>query len=182
MALATIAQLKAYLGITTAGSDDLLTALLAASEQAVVKHLDRNVESASYTAVMDGNGSSLLTLAQYPITAVSSVKIDGRVVPQSSGYGVSGFLFRDREIILRGEYRFTLDTANVEIVYTAGYSQVPADINQAVLQIAALRYKERDWTGYQSKSLAGETVAFETSALPPAVLRMLQPYLNVVPV
>lgn len=179
-ALTTIARVKSYLGISTTADDALLTDLLNGASLAIENYLNRTLSAASYTAVMDGNGSVLLPLPNYPVTAVSSLKIDGQVIPLSAAFGKSGYVNAVDRILLRS-YVFSLDFQNVEISYTAGYSTIPDDIQTATVAMVALRYKEKDWVGYQSKSLAGETVAFQTSFMPDYVKQTLDAYVRVWP-
>jgi hypothetical protein len=83
--------------------------------------------------------------------------------------------------VLDGVYLFNAaqDYANVLI----SYSYVPADINQAVIELCSERYKYRDRIGHSSKSLGGqETVAFQANNVPTFIKELLNKYIRVVPV
>lgn len=80
-----------------------------------------------------------------------------------------------------GVYLFNTaqDTATVLI----SYSYVPADINQAVIELCGERYKYRDRIGHSSKSLGGqETVSFQANNVPQFIIALLNKYIRVVPV
>lgn len=80
-----------------------------------------------------------------------------------------------------GVYLFNAaqDYANVLI----SYSYVPADINQAVIELCSERYKYRDRIGHSSKSLGGqETVSFQANNVPTFIKELLNKYIRVVPV
>lgn len=74
---------------------------------------------------------------------------------------------------------FNRGRKNIVISYTAGYSAIPADIAHSVIEIAAQAYREKDWIGYQSKSLAGESVSFSRGFLPDSAKIALDPYRRV---
>jgi hypothetical protein len=64
---------------------------------------------------------------------------------------------------------------------SVSYSYVPADLEQAVLELVGERYRYRDRIGLRSKSVGGhETISYDTSDMPKWVDMVLQPYRNVV--
>ena len=58
---------------------------------------------------------------------------------------------------------------------------MPADIENAVIDLVGLAYNEQSRIGFRSKSLAGETVSFFTGALFDRSKMVLQQYKQVVP-
>lgn len=179
--LTTVSNVKTWLGITANGDDALLTRLVTAASEYVQQWLNRTFASTSYTETRDGTGGQRLTLANDPITAVASVSINGVAIPASTGYGVAGYAFDRQSIVLTG-YTFTRGLRNVSVTYTAGYASTPPEIEQAVIDMIALRYRERDRVGYQSKSLAGETVTFYIGDMPKSTQTILDNWRKVRPV
>jgi len=178
--LTTLASLKQYLGITDSSSDTVLAKLITAASVAVDYEVGYSIGSSTYTDVLDGNGADIIHPPMRPITSVASVAVDGMDYQLVESRGV-GFCFDYRAVWLVGGGRFSLGRRNVEITYTAGYTDIPADIEQAVNEMIGLRYRERDWIGFVSKSLAGETVTFNTSALPKSTQAVLRQYVRVTP-
>lgn len=79
---------------------------------------------------------------------------------------------------LPGGYAFNAADDGASVVLSYGY--IPADLTQALIEWAALRFKAQAWIGLKSKSLGGqETVAFDTGAIPDFVAAMIQPYRRV---
>lgn len=77
-----------------------------------------------------------------------------------------------------GAYGFSAADAGAAVSLTYGY--IPQDITQAALELAAARFRAADRIGLQSKSVGGqETISFDNSAVPSAVLALLQPYRRV---
>ena len=47
---------------------------------------------------------------------------------------------------------------NIEVQYRAGYETIPADLRQAVIEHAALRYRDREWGPQTYRLVGGEVV------------------------
>lgn len=177
--LTSLANLKAYLGLTVITDDTLLTNLIERESARIEQLLSRTLASASYTLSVNGTGKDVQMVPNYPITAVASLSIDGAAIPASTGFTVAGYVFDDTAIYLRGGYLFTKGVKNVDIAYTAGYSTIPVDIEQSCIELAAWAYKNRERLGLSSKGLAGETTAYVTAAMPKHIEARLNPYKRV---
>jgi hypothetical protein len=87
--------------------------------------------------------------------------------PSDGQYSVSG-----------GAYHFSAGDQNKAVLIS--YSYVPADIEQACIELVGERYRTRDRIGQTSKSLGGqETVSFSTKSMNDTVREMLQPFKRV---
>lgn len=192
-AYTSLSAFRAYLG-PKAGSqvpDELLQSLLDGACEAVDAWLGCSLLAADHDEWYSGNGSNRMVLRNWPVQQVTVVSINGQVVPQQARLGAYGWRHDDWLLVLDGAV-FTRGVRNVRVQYRAGLDVVPADVAGAVQQIAATRFKERDWTGYASKSLAGEVISFHSYApgagqsiasggIPPAALAVLNRYKRVVP-
>lgn len=173
--LATLADLKTYLGIAVTTADAELTRMLVMASTVVEQFLGRTLTQAAFTERRSGACTDVLSVRNGPVTAVASLTIDGEAISASDGTS-AGYYFQDDEIYLLGGLRFNSGRKNILLTYTGGYTTIPADIAHATIEIAAQAYREKEWVGYQSKSLAGETVAFTRSGLPDSARLALQPY------
>jgi hypothetical protein len=183
--LTSLANVKQYIGIATAVTTDdlLLSRLISALSTFVQSWLSRTILSASYTDTVDGVGGSKLQFANYPVTAVSNLLINGRAVPAAAVpavQGWSGYVWTPTQIALQG-YCFTRGYSNIVVNYTAGFAAVPLDLEQACIEVIALRYKQRDQIGFVSKAIGGETVTFNIKDMPASCLTVLQNYRRVAP-
>lgn len=178
--LTTVTSLKAYLGITTLDDDSLLASMITAYSTEVISWLNRDIALTTYTEQLSGDGGRVLMLGNYPIQSITSLTIDGIVIPARPAYGQNGYLFDGDSVVLFG-YVFTRDFLNVQITYSAGFTNIPTDLAQAVNEIVALRYRERDRIGNASKTLAGETVAFIVKDFPASAQTILNQYKSVTP-
>lgn len=78
--------------------------------------------------ILDGDGSRLLLLPQYPVTAVTSVLVDGADVTAEVTWSELGLIRRADPF--PGTYR------SVQVTYSHGYDPVPDDVVDAVLDLA----------------------------------------------
>jgi hypothetical protein len=177
--LTTLANLKQWLRVADSTNDALLTRLVTASSEFITTWLNRDIFIQQYTSVLDGFGGYKKVLENYPIVSVSSVTVDQMPVPLSVNGG-NGYTFNQWRVALIG-YRFNQGVSNVSITYTAGFSVVPPELEQACIELASLRYKELDRIGLISKGLAGETITFTQRDFTQSVRTSLAQYKRVFP-
>jgi hypothetical protein len=167
--LTNITDLKEYLRLSVSTDDALLSASILSASAWVRSYLNRDITTAEYTELKEGSGTQTLMLGQYPITAVSSVSVDG--VSQDLTYITA----RNGLLIRADGQKWPRGYANVSVTYTAGYVTIPYDIGQATLEICAWRYEESKRIGQSSKSAGGhETVSYQTTDVPPNVKTLLK--------
>ena len=177
--LTTLSALKSWLNLTTVMDDAMLSRLISAASSYIENILNRTILSQIYTDKMSGKGTHTLSFYHSPVTAVASLSIDGNIIPAASSSLQAGYLFSSSQLMLNG-YLFTRGHQNITVTYTAGYTTVPYDIEQACLELCALRYKERDRIGQISKTIAGEVSSFMQKDMPGSVTTILQQYKRVI--
>lgn len=169
-AIVSLDLLKQRLGVTHDKQDAYFQTLLDGVSAAVEAFIGRKLEAADYVERYNGNGKNRLVLEQWPVISVLSVKINGRVVDDWDF---------DNWLLIRHAC-FSQGIRNVEVSYRAGYETLPADIQEAILIIATQRMNEIENKGVQSKTLAGETIAFSTfsdsGGMPPSAFAILNEY------
>lgn len=180
--LTTVANLQAWVNRPNPSSDEAaqLQRLVTAVSVWIQDWLSRDIASQAYVETRDGQGGARLSLGDYPVTAITSVVVDGISIPASTGPAVPGWVLANDAVVLR-TYRFTRDLANVVINYTAGYAATPPDLEQATLELAAMRWKERERIGHSSINMAGQQTNFIIKDMPPSVATILNQYKKVVP-
>jgi uncharacterized phiE125 gp8 family phage protein len=195
--LTTLANAKSWLSIPvgTTTDDALIQRLITAISVAIAGYCSQGLVSQAYTETRNGTGGSQLMLRQGPITAVASVTIDGISIPARTAPGQAGFYF-DTDFLYVDGYSFTrpgtspalylrssgAGAQNVVIAYTAGYTPIPGDLEQACIELLAVRFKSRERIGMKSKMMGQETMAYDLTAIPDSVKSMLQQqYVRVVP-
>lgn len=180
--LTSLDNVKAWLGLTDPSQttdDALLSRLITAVSQFAQTWCNRQFTSQDYVETRDGTGNRRLFLANYPVTAVASLTINGRAIPSGDAFRAPGFFFTGGTLTLNG-YRFDRGLGNIGVAYTAGFATIPADLEQACIEQIAYRYRELSRIGMSSKVMAGETTAFVVKDMLPSVLAALQNYKRVV--
>jgi hypothetical protein len=177
--LTSLANVKAWLSIQTDTDDVVLSRLISSASQYIQSWLNRLFASQTYTERRGGTGTDVMAFADYPVTAVTSVIVDGSTIPLSNGISY-GYLFDDKFLYFIGG-RFGMSRMNVQLTYTAGYASVPLEIEQSCIELIGIRYKERQRIGENSKSIGGETVSFDVKDMPNSVKTILNNYRKVIP-
>lgn len=150
------------------------------------------VAPVTYTEVYDGNGHDRLFVRNSPIQSVTSVIIGPYTIPHSTGWGVNGWEISGSKkyLFMRGGASvasfpglggvgaFAKGTQNVQIMYSAGYSSTPIDIQKAATKTSALEYKRKDWIGLVSKAMANGagTVSYRDWEYDPDVENLIANY------
>lgn len=138
MPLTTVAKVKEYLGLTGTTEDALLGGLVDWATDFVHSYCGRYFPQASYDEYYDGDGTDGLLLRQYPVVSVASVEIGGvQLDPASYAlYAQLGLVRLKGGVFPRGK-------KNVRLQYTAGYSTIPKDLEQAAVELVAIKYYDR---------------------------------------
>lgn len=132
--LTTYANAKAWLGLVTDTDQGLVTRLINEASRVILAYLQRPTPwKASYSDMYDGTGAAVFYLDQWPVTAVSSVVLDGTTVPvmqapqtaSGSGYILSpwnGYPPGEPQKLTYRGGKWCYGKANIAVDYTAGYS------------------------------------------------------------
>lgn len=191
--LCVLADLKAWLNIQTATEEVLLQNLITRGSLQMLRWMSRDhIIATSYTENRDGNDALFILPRNFPLISVSNLTVNGISISQATDQVSAGFVFDSRKIMLRGgssafysigpyssqyQYRFTRGFQNVQIVYQAGYTSVPSDLQQAAIEGFAYVYRRRTHIGEESSSASGQvTISFGKDMLPASVLLTLQQY------
>lgn len=174
--LTTLAKVRAHLGMdaTFVTDDTLIGTLITAASAWLKKQLgDRDICSATYTEDFSGDGGTMIMPAQYPVTAVSALTIDGEAIAARLTWDGDGYVIVGGISIQLVGYTTSFGISNITLAYTAGYTTVPTDIDQAVIDLVAWRYRERNRIGQVSSSVGGELVTFSQFAAPMSVKNVI---------
>jgi hypothetical protein len=174
--LAPVADVKAFLSLKANHPDDALIArLTVAASSWFESQTGRSFASASSGETFVGNGSRYYAPKHFPVSTVSGFLVNGIAIPEAVAETDSGYRVLNDVIVLSSDYRFT-DGLICSVSYTAGPETVPADVTQAVIEIAAERYKYMGRVGELSKSTANGSVSFVSFQIPAFVQSVIDTY------
>jgi len=204
MALDTLANVKTRLGISGSADDSLLNLLIDSAEDWIANRCGRDFAGGSFTEYFPGNVEFLL-LANFPVTAVATVKVDpagvfgADTVIASSSYVVhtergviqskvgpfvavaerAGLVNADRDT-------WTRSPRAVQVVYSTG-TTVPDDVKEAHAQLIGHWYRQvktqvaSSFQNVDEQKFGDVTIRYRldllsTLPLPADVERLLMPY------
>ncbi len=180
--LSTLEKVKSYLGVTGSGEDTLLGELLGAASARIRGHCGREITSATYTEQYDGRGLGRIVLVQRPATSITTVHdaldraFDSGSLVDSDDYTLYG----EEGIVELDPARagFQDGVRNVQVVYVAGYSTVPADVDLAARILSAHWYNrlKAGADGLSKEALDKYRVQFASEELPAEVSGLLEPH------
>lgn len=181
MALTTLTAVKTYLGDALDSSSDVeLTRLLDAASSWFESATGVTFGQTTYTNEKQ-NGPQFRSKTSIlpkntPVTSVTSVAVDGVTIPAQTTVGGNGWVLVDDVIYLVG-YSVPPGVGNVSLTYVAGYATIPADVQQAVIEIVAWWFRGKEHTGLFSKSTAGGGYTqFASGGTPPSVDPVVESY------
>jgi uncharacterized phiE125 gp8 family phage protein len=203
MALDTLANVKARLGITTSDDDTLLGLLQDSADTAIENYCNRDFAGGSFTEEHPG-GSEFVHLRNYPVDSVTSVKVDAsrafgaETVVSAADYVlhadrgviqsvVGPFLPRDRPGLVNAEVRtWARGPRVVQVVYATATDQVPADVKEAYARLVGHWYRRvktesaSNFQNVQQQKYGDTFVIFggagAAGGLPDHVTELLAPY------
>jgi uncharacterized phiE125 gp8 family phage protein len=188
--LVTLADAKAWLNIDEGddSKDSVIARSISAASLAVANYVGCDLSSASRNEVRDGDGRTIFYTKSWPITAVSSVNVDGVSIPASASIAHTGYSFDDMRIVLRG-WHFAPGRLNVVVSYTSGYATIPPQITQAVLLATAGMYHAQSvdpnvtsesvpgvYSASYAQGAAAGAQGSVAGTLPVSAKAMLEPY------
>jgi hypothetical protein len=175
---------SAYGTYTSSGyvsvDDPLLNRLITSVSDWIKSYCNRDFTQTTYTEYRNGwANQTKMALKNYPVSSVTSLYINGTLVPQSTAANVAGWVENGGFLYLRGGLTFTTGYANVVITYVAGYATIPYDLEQACIEITSWRYREKDRIAQANKNVGGENITFSMESAPKDAIRTLQEYTRV---
>jgi hypothetical protein len=125
-------------------SADRQSSLVTAVSRKIERYCRRTFALASYTEYHSGTGTSLLFLKHRPVTAITSVTVNGVAVTNTANDAWT--LDGEAGILTRGDGRgdpafaipWPIGTRNIVVVLTGGFDPIPDDVKEACL--AEIRY------------------------------------------
>jgi uncharacterized phiE125 gp8 family phage protein len=185
MSLDTLANVKSRLGISGSSDDTLLGLLMDSADAWVANYTGRDFVGGTFTEYFRG-GLSLLVLANFPVTGVTSVKVDpaGGFGSDTTLTATSYAVHTERGVIESKTGPFGASVPrSVQVVYTTATSSVPNDVKEAYAKLVGHWYAQvktqvaESFQNIDAQKFGDVTVDFLATVAPPAeIRRLLAPY------
>lgn len=148
--LTSLTNVKAELGISDGASDTILGLYISGSSQAAMQYCNRvfAVETVSeqflsgHSQRLFRGGVTPLQLARWPLVSVTSVTENAVLLVESTDYLIdktNGQLTR----LDSGGFPCVWSPLPLTVVYVAGYSAIPADLEDAAIRMVTKRYRAK---------------------------------------
>lgn len=185
MSYASLTNLKDYLGISVATTEDdpLLTDLLTRAEGIIDAYTGRHFEAETatkYFTIDDIDGQNLY-LWGYDLLSVTKLTNGDGVEIASGSYKLFPRNDDPKWIIRLNEdkaWNFTNGDSEISVAGKWGYSATaPADITHACIRLAAFLYRQKDTSADIDRPMVtGDGVTIMPSGLPADVQKLLDRY------
>ncbi len=150
--IATLSDLKDQLLITGTDDDAVLEQLMAAADSFIALHTGRNFAGGTFTELHPAGGSRVF-LRNFPVTAISSLKVDAnRVFDSETEFDAERYvLLADRGVIESRDGPFLRSYAErgsndwpaaLQVSYTTATDAVPPAIVEACNQLVSHWYRQ----------------------------------------
>ena len=180
-ALTTVDECKKQLDVlsTDVSQDAYLERLINSSSEQIERYCGRKLVSQAYTRFFDGNRSNELLLPDIPASAITTVSVDStRLFPVESNLLPEEYSLVDGIVLRRHSGFWAVGSQNIKVAYTAGFAEIPADLEDACILLVELRFRMKSdrRIGRESQTKQGETISY-SSDWPQEVYSLLAPYM-----
>lgn len=176
--LVTFVNAKSYLGLVDSQST-LAGFLITAISDRVTSLTRRKLYAADYTEYLDGHGDNIILLKQYPVNSVTNIYLDGdRAFADSSALAETDYYLNEDTGIIELYSKTTAEGAKtVKVVYNAGHSTIPEDLQQAVFEALDWNMKrfEGSSIGLEQQSAGGVSIR-PALTIPPSSYAVIMSY------
>jgi hypothetical protein len=173
--LTTLEAVKAYLKIQTELTTEdtqILEDLINASSNQIEGYCKRKFKEQTHTdEEYDGNGMKYLYLQNYPVTSITSI-IEDDISLTTDEYKVK----KKNGTLIKVGSNWSKGDINILVTYTAGYTQIPYDLELACKHLV-MSYFKSDVASFSTTFLDG--FVFRPEALPAQVKALVAPYKKV---
>lgn len=186
MSLVTLENVKTFLGITGTSKDSLLNLLIPQASSMFETLVDRTFDQTTYTnEEYDGSGNREIQLDHYPVITFTMlekrntfdnkddweeinstdywVDNDTGIITRTTNFLDWDTQYRDPE--LSTEIQFELGKRNYRATYTAGYAEIPQDVQGVVMMMIGELVNTRNKGGIESETLGDHTIRLAKSGL-----------------
>lgn len=142
----------------------------------------RKLKSRDLTEYYNGDGTNVLLMNNYPVTAITHVYDDlDRDYESDTEIDSDDLVYMPDGLACKIVYDggvFSKGIKNIKVEYTAGYETIPWDLYQACCELVAYYWKntEEGRFGLISQQLADGSVRIETTTVPKSVRQVLDLY------
>ena len=169
-ALVTLEDTKSFLGITSSTYDDVLTMLINMATDHIEKRCGRRFADTTYTEEeYDGTAVRTLAVKNFPITSTTTFKLEKNNACDNTDDWEeidSDEYWVDSETgIITRTTSFAKRTKNFRVTYSAGYDEIPYDLQLLTMTLISEIFNNRRTGGVLEETLGDRTVKFQVGTI-----------------
>lgn len=185
----TLADLKEHLDIESSDTskDSFLTNKLNGAWKNLVSYLGQDLTQTTYTEDYDGDGDNSIILEHFPVISITSVYSDFSRAWQNDPFGAASantlidattYFCELKTGLLRlfNGAVFASGFGNIHVIYSAGYTIVPYDAKEALLEYTAYIAQRAGVEGRVAQTLGGKSEQYDLAPIPLYVRQMIINY------
>lgn len=183
--LTTVSKVKTYLGISVSTWDSVLEELVndctvwLENEMGGRRIFNDASDATEYHDGGDstGYGKRSLFLKRFPIASVTSISYRSGTpgTPVWVAYTADDYERIDNEGTLHFLFTLPVGRQNIKVVYKAGYTTIPHDLNLACQKLVAKEFDKRKSQGIKSEGIGGANVTWNEE-IDPSIQRVINKY------
>lgn len=184
--LASVQNIKDYLGITDDNQNQFLEDLLISANSVSKNYTGRDFEQQNYIHYFNWKWESEFLLKQYPVSALISFQYNAwsLSIPVWTDFDANNYKLEPENGKIWLTFSLPKWIQNIKTVYTAWYSNESSqylELKQAIIQLAAFYYNtsKSDWISSESIDWASLTYEKNINWIPNNILFILNRYKNV---
>ena len=185
-ALTTLPMAKQHLNIgpSDTSQDTRLELFINAATSRIESMTDRLLKEGTVTELQHGGRQDILLLRQYPVTAVTEIRIDSTktFTDPDTVVDTDQYIIGDDGNTLGFKFFLPRGTNNIKIIYTAGYNSTDHAGKLAELEMCCLwlvewfyRHRDRADMGRTSKSKGDESTGI-LAQMPTMIAEIIRSY------
>jgi len=163
--LTTLANVKTALEITGTDDDTYLESLIDRVSTIIESYCDREFDSQTLTEIFDGTGTEDYQTEEYPIDSITSLSYRTTTLNEDNWQTIESeyYHFYEDQGSVHYMNKFKEGVKNYKLVYVAGYSDIPDDLEQAAIDMISYYYNKRQSKNVKSESIGDYSITYAKS-------------------
>lgn len=160
--LTTKSEVKAVIGIDHDDDDTLIDSLIERASKIIDTYTNRTLEAQDIEEEFDGTGTNDYVLKQYPVNSVSKLSYRSGYIGDITWKEISSkyYTYYEHSGTLRYADKFTIRPKGYKVEYNAGYATIPADLEQACIDLVTHYYNTRTQKGIKSERIGDYSITY----------------------
>ncbi len=165
--LPTLIEVKSYLDVKGTDKDDYINGLINSCYKMFCSYVGYEILSHNKTEYVDSDGTNVLALRVNNINSIAELSIYNNLISSSE------YVIEDNKIVLINGLSFPFDSRVVKVTYNSGYSTIPDDMKQLLIEFISYKFKNKENIHVLQTGDSSKKTVFDRSAIPDRIKDLL---------